>query len=208
MNSFTGAKPRVVVLAAGFSSRLGRPKALAQIRGVSLLRRTLRLLASFSCGPPVVVVPPRSAYRFGRGFQRDEAVWVRNRRRALGLSTSVRAGLRAARYAAAVLILPVDLPQLTRGDVARLVAAWRRHRRHVVARRLGAGAATPLILPRRWLPAAAGITGDRGLRDWVGGLPAHHLLLVDLCSANLDVDTPADLAAARRRFSRPRASLR
>ena len=97
---------------------------------------------------------------------------------------------------------------VTRGDVARLVAAWRRHRGHVVARRLGAGAATPLILPRRWLPAAAGITGDRGLRDWVGGLPAHHLLLVDLCSANLDVDTPADLAAARRRFSRPRASLR
>ena len=203
MNSFDIAKPQVVILAAGFSTRLGQPKALARIRGVSLLRRTLALLTPFSAGPPVVVVPSRAAQRYRQGFLRSEAVWVCNSRRALGLSTSVRAGIRAARYAAAVLILPVDLPALTAGDVARLVASWRRHRRQIVARRSGGRALTPLIVPRRWLPDAGGITGEGGLREWVAGLPAQQRILVELCSAKFDVDTRADLAAARRRFILP-----
>ena len=56
----------------------------------------------------------------------------------------------------------------------------------------------PLILPR-WLYARAlAVTGNGGLRDWVNGLPPELRVLVDLPSAELDVDTPQDLQAARR----------
>ena len=61
----------VVILAAGFSSRLGRPKALTRVRSSTLLRRTLALAASFSPARIVVVLPPRAArYRLeARGFE-------------------------------------------------------------------------------------------------------------------------------------------
>jgi len=98
------------------------------------------------------------------------------------------------------LLLPVDLVDLQRRDIARLIARWRGGRRRVAARRVEAYAAAPLILPR-WLYAGAlGLTGDTGLRDLVRRLPRDTLSLTDLPSAEVDVDMPQDLERARRRI--------
>ena len=70
--------------------------------------------------------------------------------------------------------------------------------RRVIARRLGKHGGTPLILPR-WLYARAlGISGDGGLKELVGHLPPETLALLTLPTAASDVDTPRDLAHARR----------
>jgi molybdenum cofactor cytidylyltransferase len=190
---------RLVVLSAGFSARLGSPKALAGIRGVTLLRRTVRTVAPLAAARVIVVLPPRAVRARAelRGERVDVAV---SSRRSQGLSASVRAGLFRARYSAAVLILPVDLPWLECREIARLIARWRLSRRSVVARRVGERAGTPLVLPRRLYAKAQRIGGDLGLRNLVNGLPADELELLDVPSAALDVDTPEDLRLARRRL--------
>jgi CTP:molybdopterin cytidylyltransferase MocA len=115
----------------------------------------------------------------------------------------VRRGLRHARYEAAVLLVPVDLPYLEQREIARLIARWRGARRRVAARRVAAGhiaaqAAAPLILPRRLFPSALGIAGDVGLKALIRQLPAQDIALVKLDSAAFDVDTARDLERARR----------
>jgi len=194
--------PRLVVLAAGLSARMGKPKALARIRGVSLIARTLRMLAPFASAPIIVVVPPRAA-RLCAELRGLRATLVANPLRADGLSSSVRRGLRHARYEAAVLLVPMDLSHLERRDIGRLIARWRGARRRVAARRVGAEAAAPLILPRRLYPRALGIAGDAGLKTLVRHLPLQDVALVSLASAGFDVDTPLDLERARR-HARPR----
>lgn len=201
----TGTRPRlpVIILAAGFSSRLGRPKALARVRGLSLLRRALTLAAQSTCATIVVVAPPRAArYRIeARGMKVKFAV---NRRRAAGLSSSVRRGLAEVRYSPAVLLLPVDLAALRQRDMARLVSRWRATRRCVVARLVGRPheapqGGIPLILPRWLYSRAREVVGDQGLREIVNGPAPPHRVLLHLPSAAMDVDTPRDLRAARRR---------
>jgi molybdenum cofactor cytidylyltransferase len=209
MNAVTLPRLQIVILAAGFSSRLGQPKALVKVRGISLLRRTLALAAQFAPAKIIVVLPRRSVrYRIeARGLK---VVFVANRRRADGLSSSVRLGVAQARYSPALLLLPVDLAMLQSRDLAGLISRWRSVRRCVIARRIephgrAHSAETPrggvpLILPR-WLYARAlAVTGDVGLRELVGGLPAQQRVLLHLPSAALDVDTPQDLRAARRRL--------
>jgi molybdenum cofactor cytidylyltransferase len=193
----------VVVLAAGFSSRLGRPKALTRVRSSTLLRRTLALVASFSPARIAVVLPPRAA-RYRLEAHGLKVAFAANSARAAGLSSSVRRGIELARYSPAVLILPVDLAVLNRRDVARLISRWRAARRRVVARRIGRQdgppqGGTPLILPHWLYTRALAVTGDKGLRELVSGLPAQQRALLDLPSAAFDVDTPADLRIARRR---------
>jgi molybdenum cofactor cytidylyltransferase len=188
----------VVILAAGFSTRLGRPKALARVRGVSLLRRTAELAAALGPRNLVVVVPPRAPrYRFE--LRRVTAQVVVNQRRSSGLASSVHRGLGRARWAGAVLFLPVDLANLRLTELLRLVRHWRAAPRRAVARRVAGArrAGIPLILPKWLYPAALGATGDVGLRDVVGRLPAPCLRLLDLPSASDDVDIPVDLASAR-----------
>jgi molybdenum cofactor cytidylyltransferase len=194
-----------VVLAAGLSARLGAPKALARVHGWSLLRRTLYALAPSAASRIIVVIPPRSA-RYQIGSSRRSVAFVANPHRASGLSTSVRLGVHRARYSAAILLLPVDLVDLRRRDIARLIARWRGARRSVVAHRVRSGAAAPLILPR-WLYARVlgqgqprGVDADHGLRDLVRRLPEDRVALMRLPSAESDVDTAQDLARARRRI--------
>ena len=192
--------PQIIVLAAGFSARLGKPKALARVHGVSLLNRTLRVLAPFAASKIIVVVPP-GCTRYRLGPYASAATFVENPRRAAGLSSSVHCGIRCARYSAAVLLLPVDLVQLKRRDIAHLISRWRGARRAVVARGTDGRPGTPLILPRSRYFAARGVAGDSGLREFVRSLPRNVVLLVNLPSAEADVDTADDLERARRRFA-------
>ena len=199
MKACTSPTLRIVVLAAGFSTRLGKPKALARVHGDSLLNRTLAVLAP--CTPPTImaIVPPRySRYRIGP--HPASVAFIANPNRAAGLSSSVRRGIAAARYSAAVLLLPVDLAHLKSRDIARLIARWRGARRRVVARRVETGAGSPLILPRWLYVSAMEMTGNQGLRDLVRRLPKHAVSLVTLTSAEWDVDTAQDLTQARRRL--------
>ena len=201
MNSVLLPRLRIVVLAAGFSSRLGRPKALARVHGTTLLRRTLRLAASLTAGPVIAVVP-RGAARY-RSEARGLAVTFKmNARRAQGLSSSVRRAILSARYASAVLLLPMDLVNLERRELSRLVSRARSRPRGVTARRVDRGGAAPLILPRWLFARTAQLAGDVGLRDLLRQLPIDSLTLVDMPSASNDLDTPQDLDASRRNFRR------
>jgi molybdenum cofactor cytidylyltransferase len=191
---------RIVVLAAGLSARLGQPKALARIHGLSVLHRAIRTLSPFRAAARIIVVIPHRAVRYTLGFPHRSATFVANADRATGLSSSVRLGIGRAQHSAGVLLLPVDLVDLQRRDIARLISRWRGARRKVVARRVEAHAGAPLILPR-WLYARAlSITGDAGLRDMVRRLARHAVSLTDLPSAEMDVDMPRDLERARRRI--------
>jgi molybdenum cofactor cytidylyltransferase len=192
---------QIIVLAAGFSSRLGRPKALARVQGVSLLRRTLELADTLGCAKIIAVVARHSA-RYRAQARGIDVTFVTNSRRNQGLSSSVRRGIAVARYAPAVLLLPVDLGHLKSRELARLIRRWRAAPRGVIARRIGRIGVAPLILPRRLYPRAQRITGDVGLRDLIAQLPAAGRVLVDMPSAASDIDTPQDLEAARRTFRR------
>ncbi len=210
MNGNARSGPHVLILAAGFSSRLGRPKTLVRLRGQSLLRRTLALAARIA--PRTIVILPRRADRYRNEARGFKVIFAANPQRTLGLSSSVRRGIAKGRYAPALLLLPVDLPDLRDRDMARLIGRWRATRRRVIARRIegdggeGDGGAAhggiPLILPP-WLYARVlALTGDIGLRVLVGELRATQRALVPVPSAALDIDTPQDLRAARRRFRR------
>ena len=201
MIASTQPRVRIVVLAAGSSTRLGSPKTLARVRGTSLIRNTVRLLAPLVHSPIIIVTPARAA-RLRAELRGLPVRLVQNPQRAQGLSTSVRRGLAAACPAAAVLLLPVDLARFREAGSRRLLSRWRASRRRLVATRFGGYGGARLIVPR-WLHAQAlTISGDRGLRDLVSRLTPENLTLLKLPTAVADVDTPQDLKRARRRSSR------
>jgi molybdenum cofactor cytidylyltransferase len=130
-------------------------------------------------------------------------IFAVNPRRADGLSSSVRRGVAQARYSPALLLLPVDLVNLQSRDLVRLIARWRAARRCVIARRIAdprgtAHGGVPLILPRWLYSRALAVTGGIGLRELVGTLPEQQRVLLNLPSAEMDVDTPQELRMARR----------
>lgn len=201
MNPAHFRKLQIVVLAAGFSCRFGRPKPLARLRGISLLRRTLCVARSVRAARIIVVVP-RNAARYRVEARGMKVRWAVNSRRAQGLSSSVRRGIAEARYAPAVLLLPADLIHLESRELRRLVRRWQSAPRRLIARRIDLSGAAPVILPRWLYSRVSSLAGDVGLRELIRQLPADSRILVEMPSAAWDVDTPQDLQGARRRIRR------
>jgi molybdenum cofactor cytidylyltransferase len=191
--------PAIVVLAAGFSTRLGRPKAMARIHGRSLLQRTARVLAAFPRHRVFVVIPPRSALR--RAARQVGWTCIENPARASGLSRSVACGIDRCICFPAVLLLPVDLASLKSVDLQRLLGRWAGHRRAVIARNQAGRPAIPLILPRRLYGLRLQVRGDVGLQPLLASRADGVVHRVRMASAANDIDTTADLGAARRCFT-------
>lgn len=183
-----------MLLAAGGSRRLGRPKQLVRHRGRPLLLHAVAAARSALPDAPLIVVVGAEALRVRLTLRRARcgARVVMNARWQEGMAASLRLGVAAAAPGTkAVLLLLVDQPLVDAAAVARLVAAWRRRPGVAAAARYDDRAGVPAVLPRRYWHALKSLRGDEGARALLRGRAS--ITLVDMPEAALDVDTPADV---------------
>ncbi len=195
------ARLAAVVLAAGRSRRLGRPKQLVRFRGEALVHRAARAAVEAGFAPVVVVVAPGAAAV--RDAVADLPVEViENPRTLAGMGSSVQAGVARARAGtpdlAGVALLACDQPLVDAAHLRSLAAAREATGRPVVASEYGGVLGVPALLGAESLDEIASLRGDAGAREIVRRDPAR-VVGVALPGGALDVDRPEDLAAARRR---------
>ena len=144
---------RAVVLAAGASSRMGRPKAGLPLsnRSDTFLSRILRTLAM--AGLPQIVVVTGSApeaVRAAAGRVRRNVSFAHNERWATGQLTSLLAGLQDRRgdVIEAALVALVDAPLASVETIAEVVRTWRRTRAPIVRPARGDVHGHPVVFDR------------------------------------------------------------
>ena len=184
-----------LVLAAGGSRRLGRPKQLLTRDGETLVHRTARLAFESGAGRVLVVL--------GAARREVEAAVaglgcevVANPAWEQGLAGSLRAA--AAHLQAAdgrVLVLPCDLPGLEAAQLRALLDAAAAASSGCAATRLGDVVGVPAVVPGRWWREDA-LDGDRGFGARLRALAPGTLGVVAHDGLALDVDTAADVEAA------------
>ncbi len=185
-----------VLLAAGASGRMGRPKALLPYRGQTLLHHAVQTLCATPCSPRIVVVSPEV----------EKSCWLRdaegvalvvNPDHSRGMSSSIRAALRCietneaetGRLVQGVLITLVDQPLVTAEHLNAILAA---------------GAATglaatswpnafgpPAFLYRSFFSSLKELHGDQGAKSILRAERAR-LRLVEFLGAAIDVDDAVD----------------
>lgn len=193
-----------VVLAAGRSTRMGRPKQLIEIDGLPLVAHAVR--AALSSNMDEVVVVTGAEYERVVAAVRSVAPHCRiveNRDYASGLSTSVRAGIRSAPADSdAVAILLGDEPAVEADVIDAVVDAFGKSSAPAgrALYRDGHGGRKPghPVLIRRVLwGLVADLTGDEGARRLLAS--AENVLDVPVDAlAPADLDTPEDLAAFKK----------
>ena len=183
-----------VVLAAGESSRLGRPKQLLPRRGRSLLRHAVDCATVAGC-EPVVVVLGAGAEEMRGALSGAGARPVVNADWRSGLGSSVRAGVAALASSAAgvraVLLLACDQPRLEPVVLRRLVAAFDRGAR-IAACGYAGTVGVPALFDRALFDELLALDGREGARS-VLRAHAAEVTAVPWPEGAVDVDTPEDL---------------
>ena len=203
------ADRQVILLAAGDSRRMGVPnKLLLEIGGVPLVKRTAEALAGIP-DAEVTVVLGHEADEIRAALAGMPVDFTMNDDHAMGQMSSVHAGLAAAGEGCCFLIVPADMPRLTKLDCLLLLDAHDEapEGRVTVPCRADVGArqrGNPIILhaSAAKLVLDGGINlGCRGLLDREPDLL--HAFETDRDGFFVDMDTPdayADVLVDAARF--------
>lgn len=118
----------VIVLAAGESSRMGRPKALLDWHGKPLIEHVLATARAGGCSKSLVVLGRDSGPILANGNLGDATVLI-NPDPSRGQISSIRLGMENLDFSTdCCVIWPVDCPLVQAGDVRALIeiyAKWR-----------------------------------------------------------------------------------
>jgi molybdenum cofactor cytidylyltransferase len=184
----------VAVLAAGGSSRMGRPKQLLRLDGETLIRRAARIALAAQVGP-VLVVLGAEAGRIGAELADLPVQLVVNAAWREGLASSLRAAVDAAEgthpAARGLLLMPADQPRLLAAQLRAIDATQRAGGPAVVASDYGSHRGPPALFPRSCWPALRALRGDAGARELLLGADVATVSAPP--GSGLDLDRPEDL---------------
>ena len=118
-----------VVLAAGQSRRMGRPKALLQCGpgGETFVTRLIRALVEAGIRDVVIVSRPGDAALAAAVAEEPAATLIENPDPDRGQLSSLQSGIAEAerRGAAGVLVIPVDIPMVQAATIARAATCFK-----------------------------------------------------------------------------------
>ncbi|MFN8178753.1 MAG: nucleotidyltransferase family protein [bacterium] len=193
-----------IVLSAGSSTRLGRPKALLPLEGTTLLGRVLATLREAGLDRGVLVLGEHAEEILARV---DVAPFVarRNPHPEAGRMGSVHVGLHVVAPDAAALLWPIDRPFASAATVRALVEAVEGAARNVgwIVPAFGRGRGHPVLLRVPVLAAVRAAPPDASLRDVLAATGATRLEVpVDDAGIHVNVDTDVDWERALAWWSR------
>lgn len=185
----------IVVLAAGSSTRLGRPKQLVPCRGSTLLHHAARTALDAALGP-VLVVLGADADSCAPTLDGLDVGIIRFAGWREGMGATIRAavtatGTASAATVGALILTACDQPDVSAEDLRRLAEEYRRTGAAVVGSAYAGTVGIPALFDRSRFAALESLTGDRGARAILLSEGAR-LVSVPCPSAAFDVDAESD----------------
>ncbi|MGH2348660.1 MAG: nucleotidyltransferase family protein [bacterium] len=189
------ADPRIaaVILAAGPSRRMGRPKLSLLYRGEPLIRRAVRAAVESGCDEVVVVVGAHDA-EYMPLLSGSPARIVRNPGFETGMGSSIQVGIEALSddIQAAVIML-ADQVFVDGAIIRRLIDTYQESGMRIVTSQYGGVRGAPTLFDRALFLELLLLQADQGARAVVQTYPRHVAIVEVPEKAARDIDTPDDL---------------
>ncbi len=182
----------LVILAAGASRRLGRPKQMERLGGETLLARAVRVAGEAGLGTVFAVVDAADAVLVAEA-RRLRCEVVLNGEAVEGMASSIRAGVGALRgEIPGVVVMTCDQPAVS-AEHLRLLADGAGEK--VVASAYAGRRGVPAYFPAHVFGKLMELRRDAGARNLL-----REAQVIPLEHGELDVDTDEELERARALF--------
>jgi molybdenum cofactor cytidylyltransferase len=181
-----------IVLAAGLSRRMGRPKLLLELGGRPVIRHAVERVIAAGLRPVLVVSGPEHD-ALARALAGLEVQLAINPTPESGQGSSVGVGVSALPAGTdAVLIALGDQPGVPAEVIPALIEALKQPGKAIAAPRYADGLGNPVLFASSVFAELLALGGDRGARAVIERDPSR-LAVVDVASPMpRDIDTPED----------------
>ena len=156
-----------VILAAGESSRFGRPKQLVQFRGKSLVRRVVDAAKDANCSAIVVVLGSRRE-QIERELKETDAIVAENEDWRRGIGSSIRVGVESAVNQApdieAIVLLTCDQPFIKTDTIECLIAMREKTKKAIVASSYSETLGVPALFDRSCFQELLALDDETGAK--------------------------------------------
>jgi len=190
----------IVILAAGASSRLGRPKQLLPYRGKTLLSHTVNEAINANADA-VVVILGEEADIFRKEIDEKKVLVAVNSGWEEGMASSLRQGLEtllnSKPYIDAVILMVCDQPYISSSVLNELITTQQKTARQIVTCSYGEAIGPPALFHKKYFPDLMNLKGDAGARKIIQQ-NMNDVVTVPFPEGNIDIDTEEDYKALQK----------
>lgn len=185
----------LIILAAGNSSRLGKPKQLIVFYGETLLERIIREALESVCSP-IVVVTGNDSETFRQHLKGYNVQIVENKNWEQGMGSSISFGIErlieTKNDLDGVVLCVCDQPFVTADTVNNLVKVFQKQNSKIIASEYGDALGVPALFDKSLFAELADLQGKVGAKKIIEKYRGE-TFAVGFPEGEIDVDTEEDL---------------
>jgi molybdenum cofactor cytidylyltransferase len=192
-------KTAIILLAAGNSSRLGRPKQLLKWQsGLTLLEHMVTVALQTQCQPVVVVLGSHFEL-LHQLIENQQVCVVKNETPESGIGSSIAVGFTHLQNhfpeVDSAVILLCDQPLVNARTLEQLIHEHKQSEKSIIVSKYGEGnIGPPVLFDKKHFKDLSKLTGDQGAKALIRSFPKE-IGYVKFQEGYIDVDTEEDWAS-------------
>ncbi len=187
----------ILILAAGQSIRLGRPKQILPYIDGSLLKHSIKVAVDSNIGPVIVVIGSNEK-EIHAHIEREAVSVVLNNAFNEGIASSIRAGisyiLEVHKDCDSVILMVCDQPHVNATLLKNLVETRQKTNKLIIACSYKNTIGVPSLFDKFFFPELLSLTGEEGGKKVLLQHKAD-VATVPFPEGEIDIDTPGDYEA-------------
>jgi molybdenum cofactor cytidylyltransferase len=197
-----GRSTAIIILAAGSSTRMGKPKQLLMYGSRTFLRHAAEVAVASVCRP-ILIVFGAYASQFQSEIDDLPVRSVTNERWAEGMGSSIQVGVRALKAydrednTEALVLMLCDQPYVRAAVINDLVTAYHANGKGIIASEYSGTLGVPALFGREYFAELAAMSGAAGAKHLIA-THTSDVMPVPFPKGITDIDTPEDYRQLQR----------
>lgn len=180
-----------IILASGFSRRMGRDKLLIDIDGEKIIERVIEACCKSKLDDIILIYRSEEIKEIAIKYNIKT---IYNENAHLGQSEGLKLGVKAAIHAESYMFLVGDQPFLTSEIINKLIGEYNQRDSSIILPYYNGHRGMPMIISSLYKEELLDIVGDKGGRDIIRNNPSEvKKVYIEGKNLGIDIDTLDDL---------------